>query len=437
MNSFREFYLEAIDLEVAKEKKMSRKYSGAYKDDAINSVFNGKDRLIYPYDVNYKEDFIRTMKNPESPYAQVANFLESLGYPRPSMKEYIDGLLTDGKQQMKIGKILNKNADKQPDLPINDSGKMAPKFSHLFKIDPVRHIKNSNLAVVVSRHPYDIYGMSTDRMWTSCMDLDNARSEGNNCRFIPSEIEKGTLIAYLIPQDEVSDNGKAAIRKPVSRILLKPLRNEEGELGYAISQTYGGSMDGFEDFVEQWSDDNFNSKVQNPEGFSLDPDVYDDPYNVSKLGLADNTVVERRKIENELRKLKEDLVSHIPRELKPHTQVNYFVDEDDQHYPNAATSTVSFIFKDPEFIKNSGLPQKPIRIPADTVSNYKKIRDRYNIHWKIPEMESFKGISVNPNLGIVKFVFSNVDTGWTVEDVREMYVDILKIPAQTLKLVES
>ena len=432
MQRFIEFYAEAIDLDTAKEKKMSRKYSGAYREESINSVFGDKDRIIYDYNVDYKKDFVNTMKNPDSGYSEVANFLESLGYNKPSMREYIDGKVTDGKQQMKIGRILNKNLDKQTSI-MGSNDEMTPKFSYLFKTDPVRHIKHPDLAVVISRHPYDIYGMSTGRMWTSCMDLNKTGSEGNNCTYIPAEVEHGTLIAYLVPKSEVTEKGKVSIKQPISRILLKPMRNEEGELGYAISQTYGGSMDGFENFVEKWSADNFNSKVRNPEGFTLDPNVYEDPYESQSLGLADHSVAEKRKLENTLRKLKEEFVSHIPKHLKPNIQVTYFVD-DEADNPNEVSSTVSIIFKDPEFIETLNVT-KPVRVGGDDIANHSKMMQRYNVHWKMPSMDYFKGVSINPKLGIVKFVFSNVGEGTSIYDVEDMYQRILKLPAQTLKIV--
>lgn len=430
MRRFIEFYKEAIELDVAKEKKMSRKYSGAYREDTINAVFGDKDRLIYNYDVDYKEDFKNTMKNPDSAYSGIVNFLEFMGYSRPSMQDYIEGKITDGKQQLKIGRILNKNVGKQPTL-MTASDEMVPKFSHLFKVDPVRHIKNPDLAVVVSRHPYDIYGMSTGRMWTSCMDLNKPGSDGNNCKYIPAEIEHGTLIAYLIPRSEVKENGKAALKKPISRILLKPMRNEDYELGYAISQTYGGSMNGFEEFVEKWADSNFNSKLNDREGFTLDPNVYEDPYTSKSLGLADENVEVKREIENELRKLKAEFISHLPPHLKPLTIVNNFVNVDGDI---EAQSSVAIMFKDPEFIESLNFPN-PIRIPKDDINEHPQLMKRYNVHYNMPHIEHYRAVSINPRLGIVKFMFSAKSDNGSLAPFRKMFMDILRIPTQTLKVV--
>jgi len=69
--------------------------------------------------------------------------------------------------------------------------------------------------VCISRHPYDIAGMSTDRRWTSCMNLNG----GAYYKKIKEDIKYGTLIAYLIYADDKN------INKPIARIAIKPYQN--------------------------------------------------------------------------------------------------------------------------------------------------------------------------------------------------------------------
>ncbi len=77
--------------------------------------------------------------------------------------------------------------------------------------------------VVISKDPYDIVGMSTDRRWVSCMTLpgDKKKPEGGEYHeTLGNDITLGTLVAYLIePNDKNID-------KPYARIAIKPHYNQ-------------------------------------------------------------------------------------------------------------------------------------------------------------------------------------------------------------------
>jgi hypothetical protein len=73
--------------------------------------------------------------------------------------------------------------------------------------------------VVISRHPYDIVGMSFDRGWTSCM---NAATGGYNQTLL-EDIRHGTIVCYHLkaaPTGPIPD----PITRPVARALIKPVR---------------------------------------------------------------------------------------------------------------------------------------------------------------------------------------------------------------------
>ena len=81
---------------------------------------------------------------------------------------------------------------------------------YISKLPPKSILNDSNkinLSVVISRNPYDIVGMSTDRRWTSCMKLPNDDPSiypgGAYHQHLIHDIELGTLVAYLIePTDK-------------------------------------------------------------------------------------------------------------------------------------------------------------------------------------------------------------------------------------------
>ena len=76
---------------------------------------------------------------------------------------------------------------------------------------------NTKFYIVFSKHSYDIAGMSTDRGWTSCMNI----YKGSNKRYIQYDIKEGTIVAYLIKEPDFN------INNPTARLTIKPYVNIE------------------------------------------------------------------------------------------------------------------------------------------------------------------------------------------------------------------
>lgn len=113
----------------------------------------------------------------------------------------------------KIGKLIAKDTIPTPQGNVN--------ALDLFSKDPVRLGKNittainsNNLWIVISNHAYDIAGMSTNRDWTSCMNIFN----GDNKVYVKHDIQYGTLVAYIIDKNDTN------IQQPYGRILIKPYK---------------------------------------------------------------------------------------------------------------------------------------------------------------------------------------------------------------------
>ncbi|MCK9369644.1 hypothetical protein M0R04_07030 [Candidatus Dojkabacteria bacterium] len=163
---------------------------------------------------------------------RISNYLTELGY---TISNYKNGLAKKQttKQTIRIGKLLAK----RPDL------------LKLFTNDKARAgSTTSDYYVVISRHPYDIGGMSTDRGWTSCMNLN----KGKNKRYVPMDVKEGTLIAYLITKADKN------IQHPVGRILIKPfvdVTNPKNVILGVCNNVYGANVDGFVDSVVEWVDE--------------------------------------------------------------------------------------------------------------------------------------------------------------------------------------
>ena len=180
----------------------------------------------------------------------------ALDYEGYEVEDYIKGIAIshDKKRRMKIGKILKNHEN----------------ALHWFTVDPTRAAYKENHLCVISRHPYDIAGMSTDRGWYSCMNLGG----GSYSRFVPLDIEHGTVIAYAIKEDDRN------IENPVCRVLMKPFINDDKKdlIYFGIENTvYGTEVPGFVNTVRAWVDE-INDKNELGEVILVHahPDLYID-----------------------------------------------------------------------------------------------------------------------------------------------------------------
>ena len=235
MKSFKEFLTEKLKPSQYRDifKKIDADYKTRYKD-----WFDGKWR-IYLNIGQAKQDQGSDLVAPK----QIQDLVQSQGYKVDDYKKGI-AVAADGKRIIKIGKLIQKAAK---DKPEDENIKKVQKDFEQRLSGKEAKSSEGNL-VVVSRHPYDIAGQSTDRGWTSCKRL----GDGINAYYIPSEIDSGYLVAYEI------DNKDLNIRSPKGRILIVPYVNEndpkENFLLPMKPDTYGAfSKEAFET-VKKWLD---------------------------------------------------------------------------------------------------------------------------------------------------------------------------------------
>ncbi len=188
-------------LSARQERQIAEAAAERHDDALVERVFAGKDR-IYLH-LNGATDVTETQKN-------IASWLETKGY---SITDYNKGYATDaaGKQQFKIGKLLK------------DEEALYKSFTE----DSSRGL--DNLLVVLSRNPMDIARMSTGHPWASCMG-----SGGINWRFVPRDVKKGSMIAYLVSEKDPD------IVSPLARILIKPFSEEKSGLAGIAERFFGG-----------------------------------------------------------------------------------------------------------------------------------------------------------------------------------------------------
>lgn len=119
-------------------------------------------------------------------------------------------------QKIKIGRVLRAlNVDY---ATMNSYQKYMGQYSSytLAYSDP-----KNNLKIIISRHPYDILTMSTDKRYTSCQTIPHHNPDtelyfSELLKYIPRSIVNGIIIAYLMPID--SNN----IKESYSRMMIIP-----------------------------------------------------------------------------------------------------------------------------------------------------------------------------------------------------------------------
>jgi hypothetical protein len=148
----------------------------------------------------------------ESDEGGLTEFLDKYGYEIVDPDEGIVKKKGD-KNMLKMGKVLNR---------LQKDDEMAAKYLKAFVENKSLNKKNTedDYIMVISKSPYDIGGMTTDREWyKSCMNLRS----GQNRHFVPIDIERGTIVAYFIRAEDKN------IKAPVSRILIKPYINKDDD----------------------------------------------------------------------------------------------------------------------------------------------------------------------------------------------------------------
>ena len=235
-------------IEEALKPSEYRPFVKGWDKDRWAAIFNGKYRIYLPLVQSSSE---------VSPNTQVVYFLDKNGF---SVKDYTNNLAIDTKgREKRIGSIVAKD----------------PLVKKMYDNDPARQgsAVKSNQMVVISRHPYDISSMSTDRGWTSCMNL---RGGNKNPHYIQIEIKAGTIIAYLVDKKDKNINNASA------RVLIKPFiaddtssQNDDSIVLGIQDKVYGTATDAFTNTVIKWVDGvNLSRKMDGV--FSLHPGVYDD-----------------------------------------------------------------------------------------------------------------------------------------------------------------
>jgi hypothetical protein len=221
IHSYDTFINEAIAYNVAKPYIQLWKDTGG--ESRYEEWFNGVHRLYMD------------LLTDESPiFKDVHKVLQDNGYQVVDYYNNVarkDGVSDNrefgiGKLLYRFDKELKKEYDSHKDKTVSDE-----------------------YMVVISRHAYDLLGISTDRKWHSCMSLDDSMYQSDS---IKDDIKQGSLVAYLIERSDTN------IKNPINRLLIKPFTDESNHTVLAtdakvyFNKQKDKEIVGFRDTVDKW-----------------------------------------------------------------------------------------------------------------------------------------------------------------------------------------
>jgi len=174
----------------------------------LPEIFKNKDRVYIPFEG----------KIGGRPHKYIRIWLKSNGYKLVDYKKGLVRNISKG-SPIRLGKLLRKNN--------------MMNLLHLFENDPFRmSCRKDKFVIVLSRHPYDLLGMSVGRGWTSCFNLENETTEEK----LLKEIEQEDIIFYLCEENDTN------IQNPIGRLLFGKTKNNKYTLRTNI---YGAYTEGF------------------------------------------------------------------------------------------------------------------------------------------------------------------------------------------------
>lgn len=402
----KELLLEAL------KPSQYRKYVRAWDREKYDrAIFpKGEYRIYLPL---HKSEENKEIVVPQ----EIEKVLTINGY---TLVDYIGGKAKDKYgRDTTIGKIL---------------GRFAPNLKSTFDNDPQRKGSKGDEAslIVISRHPYDIAGMSTDRGWTSCMNLVS----GGNKKYVMANVKGGSLIAYLVDKNDLN------INRPKARVLINPFINKDNPNEVALgvnSKVYGTASPEFLNTVVKWADSINASK--NLEGtYKLSSKVYPETDDNEKwFGKIPTTEKEQLKfleqrpdsfylIKNPSRKVQEKAVSLWGSNIKyisnPDEKLQKLAVRDDtsniKYIENPTPMVQKYVVKDyPEYIEFIKNPTEELQLycvrndpesfeyiknPTESVQKLAVKLYGYNILFIKDPSEELQMLAVNSDPSSIEYI---------------------------------
>lgn len=237
---------EALPLWQAKRWSKARDAKNLHADvfDRFrnSSEYNTAHRLYFPLDLS--DEIAAKEKACRDRAAKLVDAFAKWGADvAMTGGDYMEGLCEYKGRRVRIAKLM-QNLRKETGNPAIQQAKKA------FETDRNRalaKVGNEPCWAVIGRHGYDVAGMSTNRGWTSCFDLDDGDFVGD----FKDVFKEGMIVAYMIKE------GDWNIKKPIARIAIQYSGGkfsiyQDSHSGSNILPVYGIQCSSFVDFVRDW-----------------------------------------------------------------------------------------------------------------------------------------------------------------------------------------
>lgn len=170
-------------------------------------------------------------------FKQLATVVNSQHFNIRNVKDVIDNYKTGIVIVPKIVNGVVKSQRVSIGAVLSNSNQVLKVFLH----DPFRVNNSKSFDIVVTGHPIDVYGVSTGRHWTSCMDLDNSANKRENLKHINSDIQNHTHVVYLVP------SGGDVDTQAIARVTFKKHHSITGDKDALLSdnKVYGDAPSKF------------------------------------------------------------------------------------------------------------------------------------------------------------------------------------------------
>ena len=228
----------------------------------LDTLFAGQDRVYFPL------EGIAQNAAPGKRERYIDTMLRTAGY---KVYDYNAGLvcrIDDNRNPERLSKICERLTQLEIPSPLTkyDGSKLSPApwmHAHeLMQHDSMRTVAKNYL--VLSRHPLDVWRMSTGRHWGSCLSED-----GTCARELPMQVTRGCLVAYMVTGSDLN------INNPSARVTLYPYLNNKGGRLFVPGRTYGSGNEIFSHAVAAVASDYLNSNAPS-DTYHLVKDIYED-----------------------------------------------------------------------------------------------------------------------------------------------------------------
>ena len=205
MTKFNKIYDLILEELTDKQKKLTDKYTAKRNKNLSFGPLFKEERTYFPLNITEIIDIeipdkIKTTLDNAGFY--ITDYRAGIAMKKAKLGEQKD------LRQIKIGKILQKL--NQPNL--------LKQFNERLGTSK-KDIKDLKIEICITYNPYDIAGMSTDRNWTSCMNLNDGIYKDTALK----QVQYGGMCAYLINSNDKN------IEKPYARIAIKRFISSKDE----------------------------------------------------------------------------------------------------------------------------------------------------------------------------------------------------------------